>query len=130
MYVIPKDQTINVFWQEETSTVVPNILKKFNVTVNKSDAETGAAQGDAKLAGAVYGLYEGDTLVEQLVTDENGHVTSGYHVCGDNWTVKEITPSEGYRLLSKVNAKEDHTVHPHGYFEGGNKTGVELYQYV
>lgn len=34
------------------------------------------------------------------------------------------------RLLSKVNAKEDHTVHPHGYFEGGNKTGVELYQYV
>ena len=34
------------------------------------------------------------------------------------------------RLLSKVNAKEDHTVHPHGYFESGNKTGVELYQYA
>ena len=34
------------------------------------------------------------------------------------------------RLLSKVNAKEDHTVHPHGYFEGGNKTRVELYQYA
>lgn len=29
------------------------------------------------------------------------------------------------RLLSAVNAKEDHTVHPHGYFEGGNRTGVE-----
>ena len=109
-YVIPKDQTINVFWQEETSTVVPNILKKFNVTVNKSDAETGAAQGDAKLAGAVYGLYEGDTLVERLVTDENGHVTSGYHVCGDNWTVKEITPSEGYLL--------DETVYPVGASAG------------
>lgn len=30
------------------------------------------------------------------------------------------------RSLSKVNAKEDHTVHPHGYFEGGNRTGAEL----
>ena len=109
-YVIPKDQTVNVFWQEETSTVVPNILKKFNVTVNKSDAETGAAQGDAKLAGAVYGLYEGDTLVEQLVTDESGHATSGYHICGDSWTVKEITPSEGYLL--------DKTVYPVGASAG------------
>ena len=30
------------------------------------------------------------------------------------------------RSLSRVNAKEDHTVHPHGYFEGGNRTGAEL----
>lgn len=30
------------------------------------------------------------------------------------------------RILSKVNAKDDHTVHPHGYFEDGNRTGVEL----
>ena len=29
------------------------------------------------------------------------------------------------RLLSAVNAKEDHTVHPHGYFENGNQTGVK-----
>lgn len=28
------------------------------------------------------------------------------------------------RALSKVNAKEDHTVHPHGYMEYGNLTGV------
>lgn len=31
------------------------------------------------------------------------------------------------RQLSNVNAKEDHTVHPHGYMEGGNRTGVERY---
>lgn len=30
------------------------------------------------------------------------------------------------RPLSSVNAKEDHTVHPHGYFENGNRTGVEF----
>jgi DNA polymerase-4 len=29
------------------------------------------------------------------------------------------------RLLSNLNAKEDHTVHPHGYFESGNRTGLE-----
>ena len=28
--------------------------------------------------------------------------------------------------LSHVNAKEDHTVHPHGYFEKGNQVGEEL----
>ena len=27
--------------------------------------------------------------------------------------------------LSSINAKEDHTVHPHGYMEYGNRTGVE-----
>ena len=29
------------------------------------------------------------------------------------------------KKLSAVNAKEDHTVHPHGYMEQGNRTGVE-----
>ncbi|MCD7817667.1 MAG: DNA polymerase IV [Lachnospiraceae bacterium] len=28
------------------------------------------------------------------------------------------------RLLSNLNAKEDHTVHPRGYFADGNKTGI------
>ncbi|MCD8379130.1 MAG: DNA polymerase IV [Lachnospiraceae bacterium] len=30
------------------------------------------------------------------------------------------------RLLSKLNAKDDHTVHPRGYFADGNQTGVDL----
>lgn len=29
------------------------------------------------------------------------------------------------RKLSSVNAKEDHTVHPHGYMERGNRTGAQ-----
>lgn len=29
------------------------------------------------------------------------------------------------RRLSSVNAKNDHTVHPHGYMERGNRTGVQ-----
>ena len=31
------------------------------------------------------------------------------------------------RTLSSINAKEDHTVHPHGYMERGNRTGVDEY---
>lgn len=91
-----------------------NILKKFTVTINKTDAETGAvAQGDATLQGAVYGLYNGEDLVETLTTNADGQTTSKEYVCGDNWTVREITPPEGYQL--------DTTVYPVGA-EPGNFT--------
>ena len=101
-YVIPDDQNVKVFWNEVTNTSVQNILKKFNVTVNKYDAEMTVSQGDATLAGAVYGLYKDGELVESMTTDENGSFTTGYHVCGDDWTIREITPSEGYLLDETV----------------------------
>lgn len=31
-------------------------------------------------------------------TDKNGSFKTSYYVCGDNWTLKEIEPSEGYLL--------------------------------
>ncbi len=101
-YVIPDDQNVKVFWNEVTNTSVQNILKKFNVTVNKVDAEYGNSQGDADLAGAVYGLYKDGELVESMTTDKTGSFTTGYHVCGDDWTIREITPSEGYLLDETV----------------------------
>lgn len=101
-YVIPDDQNVKVAWNEVTNTSVQNILKKFNVTVNKVDAEMTVSQGDATLAGAVYGLYKDGELVESMTTDENGSFTTGYHVCGDDWTIREITPSEGYLLDETV----------------------------
>lgn len=97
-YVIPDNQNIKVFWDEVTNTSVQNILKKFNVTLNKVDAETVESQGDGTLAGAVYGLYKGGELVETMTTDESGSFTTSYHVCGDDWTIREISPSEGYLL--------------------------------
>ena len=101
-YVIPDDQNVKVSWKEVTNTSVQNILKKFNVTVNKVDAEMTDSQGDATLAGAVYGLYKDGELVESMTTDENGSFTTGYHVCGNDWTIREITPSEGYLLDETV----------------------------
>lgn len=81
-----------------------NILKKFAVTVTKSDYEEGTAQGDATLAGAVYGIYKGDTLIDEYVTDENGQFTTKEYICDTDWTIREIKPSEGYLLDDTVHA--------------------------
>ena len=97
-YVVPASQSAAVEWNSVTNKSFSNILKKFNVTVTKSDCETGTAQGDASLAGATYGIYKGDQLVDTYVTDKNGQFTTSYYVCGDDWSIKEIEPSEGYLL--------------------------------
>jgi len=101
-YVVPEQQTAAVEWNTVTNKSITNILKKWNVTVTKSDAETGLPQGDATLAGAVYGIYKGDQLVGTYTTDANGQFTTKYYVCGDDWTIRESTPSEGYLLDSTV----------------------------
>jgi len=101
-YVVPEQQTAAVEWNTVTNKSFTNILKKWNVTVTKSDVETGLPQGDATLAGAVYGIYKGDQLVDTYTTDANGQFTTKYYVCGDDWTIREITPSEGYLLDSTV----------------------------
>ena len=101
-YVVPEAQSALINWNEVTNRSFTNILKKFTVTVTKSDAETGTAQGDASLAGAVYGIYKGETLVDTYTTDQNGQFVSKEYVCDDDWTVREITPSEGYLLDTTV----------------------------
>ena len=101
-YVPNQSQTITVSSNKTSSVSFYNILKKFRVTVTKQDYEKGHAQGDAKLSGAVYGLYKGDELVAQYTTDSNGSFTTDYYVCGTDWTIKEISPSEGYLLNDTV----------------------------
>lgn len=97
-YVIPKKQTAPIEWNKVTQRSFENVLKKWNLTVTKVDSETKTAQGDASLAGAVYGIYNNGKLVDKYTTDKNGSFTTSYYVCGDNWTLKEIEPSEGYLL--------------------------------
>ena len=100
-YVVPENQTAAIQWKSVTKRDFSNILKKFTVTVTKSDKEEGTAQGDATLAGAVYGIYKGETLVDKCVTDANGQFTTKEYICDTDWTVREIKPSEGY-LLDKT----------------------------
>ena len=106
-YVPQNSQTVTVEGGNKTATVTfSNVLKKFRVSVNKQDIEKTHSQGDAKLGGAIYGLYHGDTLVAQYTTQNDGTFTTDYFVCDTNWTLKEIQPSEGYLL--------DKTVYPVG----------------
>lgn len=100
-YVIPADQTATLTADATTTETFKNILKKFTVEVTKQDAETVTAQGDGTLAGAVYGIYRDGALVDTYTTDENGYFKSKEYVCG-NYTVQEISPSEGYLLDATV----------------------------
>ena len=107
-YVVPENQTAPINWKEVTTRNFTNILKKFSVTVTKSDREEGTPQGDATLAGAIYGIFKGETLVDKYVTDKNGQFTTKEYICDDDWTIREITPSEGYLLdtaIHKVGAE-------------------------
>lgn len=97
-YVVPKKQTAPIEWNKVTQRSFGNVLKKWNLTVTKTDAETKSVQGDATLTGAVYGIYNNGKLVDKYTTDKNGGFTTSYYVCGDKWTLKEIEPSEGYLL--------------------------------
>ena len=128
-YVVPEAQSAPINWNEVTNRSFTNILKKFTVTVTKSDAETGTAQGDASLAGAVYGIYKGETLVDTYTTDQNGQFVSKEYVCDDDWTVREITPSEGYLLdttVHKVGAEPQLYTVEHNSTEESGVTVVKV----
>lgn len=100
-YVVPADQTATLTSDATTTKTFKNILKKFTVEVTKQDSETTSAQGDGTLAGAVYGLYKDGELADTYTTDENGYFKTKEYVCG-NYTVQEISPSEGYLLDETV----------------------------
>lgn len=97
-YAEQKSKTVNVESGKTATVSFSNVLKKWNLTVKKTDAETKSAQGDATLTGAVYGIYNDGKLIDKYTTDKNGSFTISYYLCGDNWTLKEIEPSEGYLL--------------------------------
>lgn len=144
-YVIPESQSAVIEWNKVTEKSFENILKKWRADVYKLDSELadknggsgvpvklvdgdsdemieklggayGKTQGDATLGGAVYGVYKGETLVDTYTTDENGYFITDYYACGDDWSIREITPSEGYLLdttiylLFYVKNKGDHLV--------------------
>ena len=97
-YAEQKSKTVNVESGKTATVSFSNVLKNWNLTVTKTDAETKSAQGDATLAGAVYGIYNNGKLVDKYTTDKNGGFTTSNYVCGDKWILKEIEPSEGYLL--------------------------------
>lgn len=112
-YVPQESKSVCVVSGQTAIVEFGNVLKKFSVTLTKRDSEKGSPQGDAVLAGAVYGIYHGDDLIDTYATDASGSFTTKEYVCGSGWTIREITPSPGYLL--------DETVYPVGT-EAGNFT--------
>ena len=125
-YVPQVTQTVTVESGKTSTVSFSNILKKWRLNVLKLDSELshhlqptaliddsdeivaglgapyGYAQGDATLKGAVYGVFDGETLIDTYTTDKNGYFQTDYYICGENWTLREITPSEGYLLDPEI----------------------------
>ncbi len=101
-YVVPVNQTAVIEWNKVTHKSFENVLKKWQAVVTKSDDKTGTAQGDASLAGAVYGVFKGEQLIDRYETDTAGQFTTRYYPCGDDWTIRELSPSEGYLLNETI----------------------------
>lgn len=123
-YVVPADQTATLTADATTTKTFKNVLKKFTVEVTKQDSETVSAQGDGTIAGAVYGIYRDGKLVDTYTTDENGYFKTKEYVCG-NYTIQEISPSEGYLL--------DETVYsvgaePENYTVENNNVNLTVYE--
>lgn len=97
-YVVPPEQTAAIEWNTVTNKSFHNVLKKWSLTVTKSDSEKGLPQGDASLAGAKYGVFNGEQLMDVYETDRSGQFTTKSYVCGNDWSLREIEPSEGYLL--------------------------------
>lgn len=112
-YVQPASQQVTVYPGQTSSVSFSNILKKFTVEMEKVDSATGEAQGDSTLDGAVYGMFKGETLLDTYTTANGGKFTTKEYPCGPDYSIREISPSEGYLL--------DETVYPVGA-EPGNFT--------
>lgn len=112
-YVQPESQQVTIYPGRTSSVNFSNILKKFTVDMEKVDSATGEAQGDSTLDGAVYGLFKGETLLDTYTTANVGKFTTKEYPCGPDYSIREISPSEGYLL--------DETVYPVGA-EPGNFT--------
>ena len=112
-YVQPESQQVTIYPGQTSSVTFSNVLKKFTVDMEKVDSVTGEAQGDSTLDGAVYGLFKGETLMDTYTTANGGKFTTKEYPCGPDYSIREISPSEGYLL--------DETVYPVGA-EPGNFT--------
>lgn len=90
-----------LYWgnPDEDGGLVPmSLAVDSDKMVNEYGWPYGITQGDASLEGAAYGLYHNGVLVDTYTTDKNGYFLTDYYVCGENWYLQEITPSEGYLL--------------------------------
>lgn len=76
------------------------VNKYVDVSLNKEDLETGnVAQGDARLVGAKYGLFNSDgTLIEEKTIKEDLTLKFEKLMCTDTFYIQETEAPEGYLI--------------------------------
>lgn len=126
-YVIPEGQSAAIEWNKVTNKSFENILKKWQLTVTKSDKETGTSQGDATLGGAKYGIYKDDQLIDTYTTDANGQFTTKFYICDSNWSLRELSASEGYLVTE---GSEHIGAEPKLYTVEYNSTALDVLETV
>lgn len=91
-FIIPSDscQTIAGSWYKKPFGWIE--LKKSGVNTNVTDGNS-----NYSLEGAKYGIYQGETQVAILTTDENGYAKSGELEEGD-YVIRELQASSGYAI--------------------------------
>lgn len=100
----PQDDPVRAFFAIQTGEPDPDNPEQpetpqWRAIVTKRDSETGGvAQGDATLAGAVYGIYLNGALLDTYITNSAAQFTTKWYDCGEGYTLKEISPSKGYLL--------------------------------
>lgn len=87
-------------WYQETSDTLKYSVEWMGfgyIDLKKTSANPDMTNNSRlySLEGAKYGIYEGDSLVQELTTDANGYAKSSLLLEG-KYTVKEISASKGY----------------------------------
>ncbi len=108
--VFKLDADLAGFGDDDDSGLVPVELMPMAFSLVSDDMVDdlggiyGQSQGDATLEGAVYGVFKDGALIDTYTTDKNGYFITDYYPCYENveWTIREISPSEGYLLDDTV----------------------------
>ena len=121
-------------WYQETSDTLKYSVEWMGfgyIDLKKTSANPDMTNNSSlySLKGAKYGIYEGDSLVQELTTDANGYAKSSLLLEG-KYTVKEITASTGYDLdenTYSVTVVKDQTVRAESSETPGNDPiGIEI----
>ncbi|MBQ7411150.1 MAG: Cys-Gln thioester bond-forming surface protein [Clostridia bacterium] len=100
-YNLANDTNIAVEWKETTDTTIENELMKGQIKIVKIDTDN----KEVKLGGVTFEVYdENNNLLETLVTDKNGEVTTKRYAVRDfeKLYLKETSTLENYILNDKV----------------------------
>ena len=106
-FIVPSnnDQTIAGSWYQKPYGYI-------EIRKSTANEEISGENGNYSLAGAEYGVYNGETQVTTLVTDDDGYAKSGELERG-SYTIRELKASPGYAVDTQsynVTVESDVTV--------------------